>query len=49
MSNTTPEAALLQSHAIELGDNLYELPSASFIAATQITKQRLPEETFPPD
>lgn len=45
----TPEAELLLSHAIDPGDGLLEIPSASFMTATKITRARLPAETFPPD
>lgn len=45
----TPEAKYLLSHAIDHGGGVYEIPSASFVEATKITKARLPHERFPPD
>ena len=43
------ERDFLLSHAIDLGDGVYELPSIAFVEATKMTKARLPQETFPPD
>ena len=45
----TAEATLLMSHAIDLGEGFFEIPSVSFVEATKLTKARLPAETFPPD
>ena len=44
----TLEAQLLLSHAIDHGDGLLEIPSASFIVATRITRARV-TEPLPPD
>jgi len=44
-----PEAHFLMDSAIDLGEGKYEIPSIAFVAACNMTKERLPQETLPPD